>query len=626
MHLYDCRLDTFIPYATTGQIADILRQRFVDRLEQNPSDSEVKSWRNSLGAFAEAVTARDMDEAWIVMEYQLPLASSRIDCMVLGTDASAIENSILIELKQWDACRVSRIPEVVDIGGQSMLHPSAQVRNYRRYLEDAHSAFADDGVRLASCAFLHNLKRSHDSSLMHPQYADILDDSPLFGADAIDGLARFVSEPTHGGAPDALVESVLGGRYKPSRKLLDHVADSIEGYEPWKLLDEQQIVFSEVMADIEDARARGDKHVVIVTGGPGTGKSVIALQVLGAAARKGYNVVHATGSKAFTTNLRGIVESNAMFRYFNSFTKEPPNSIDLMVADEAHRLRETSNSRWRKTSDRPQVAELVDTSKVSLFLLDHAQNVRPNEIGSVELIANYAASRGTSVSIYDLSTQFRCAGSESYIRWVDYVLGLNPNRSMAWKRECEYEVKVFNDVRDMETALMSKIARGNSARMVAGFVWPWSDPNEDGTLVKDVVIGDWARSWNRKPREMWRHRRGSAERPSTHPYTLWATEPSGFGEVGCIYSAQGFEFDYVGVIFCDDLRWDPLSAKWVADLPTNKDAGFKRGLGKNPQMAAERLKHIYRVLSTRGMKGTYFYFLDEATARRFERLGADAGT
>jgi hypothetical protein len=588
MHLYDCRLGTFIPQASTGQIADILRGRFVERMAINPSESEVKSWRNSLGSFAEAVTCEGMDDAWIVLEYQLPLSSRRIDSMVIGGAPSAGQNAVLLEFKQWDRCDPSPVPEVVRVGGQDVLHPSAQVRNYRDYLRDAHSAFSDTGIGLWSCAYLHCVMQRAGSPFFDPRYTALLKDAPLFCGSDVDKLASFLRERTGGGASADLVESIVRGEYKPSKKLLDHVASSVAGHAPWRLLDEQQLVFNEIMGDIAFARQSGEKHVVIVRGGPGTGKSVIALQVLGVAAHLGYGVVHATGSKAFTTNLRGIVSSTPMFQYFNNFTKTRPNSIELVVCDEAHRLRETSATRWQAGSDRPQVGEIIDTAKVAVFLLDGAQSVRGNEVGSVDLIEGYAAQHGIPVSKYDLSIQFRTSGSESYINWVDSVLGLNKSSSLVWKTESQYGVKVFDKIEGMEAALRAKVALGASARIIAGFCWPWSDPVQDRTLqlwpdprgdyslYPDVTIGGWARPWNRKPRDMWRIK-GSAEPPARHPYTIWASEPEGFDQIGCIYSAQGFEFDYVGVIIGSDLRWDVVGKRWAVDLKANRAESHRMG-------------------------------------------------
>jgi hypothetical protein len=610
MHLYDCRFDVFVPQATSGQIADVLASRFSQRLDHAPSESEVKSWRNSLGAFAEAVADGRADNSWIVLEYQLPLASTRIDCMLLGADAKLHSNAVLVELKQWDACVRTSIPETVRVGVADLLHPSAQVRNYREYLQDTHSAFSEGAAFLHSCAFLHNLHHAKASGFFDSAYAGLLEDSPIFSADDVDELSEFVSGRIDAGAKPALVDAVLNGRYLPSRKLLDSVADAIAGHEPWHLLDEQQLVFNRIMADIEYARTTHQDRVIVVKGGPGTGKSVIAVQVVGAAARKGYSVAHATGSKAFTTNLRGIVGKHSLFTYFNQFSRAERGSIDLIVCDEAHRLRETSASFYGRGSGRPQVDEVIEAGKVCVFLLDEHQSVRSNEVGSVNLITEHAIKAKRDLASYDLDTQFRCAGSESYVRWVEYLLGISKNRSMAWRTQNEYDVRVFSDVRDMEAALQSLRTNGATARMVAGFCWPWSDPLDNGALVRDVQIGDWARPWNRKPRDMW-HRKGSAESPRNHPYTKWANTEQGFGEIGCIYSAQGFEFDYVGVIFGGDLAWDPLLRRWRANLRNSDDAGFKRGLDE--ETATEKLKQVYRVLSTRGMKGTFFYFCDQAS-------------
>lgn len=263
---------------------------------------------------------------------------------------------------------------------------------------------------------------------------------------------------------------------------------------------------------------------------------------------------------------------------------------------------------------------MIDVAKVAVFFLDGQQSVRADEIGSVWALQDYAESKGIDYEIYDLATQFRCAGSESYVRWIEYALGLTNTPAYAWNRNKEYDVRVYSDVSEMEAALLKKHEQGESARLVAGFCWEWSDPDTAGKLVPDVEIGSWKRPWNRKPREVWRNRTGSAEAPTDHPYKIWATEPAGFNEVGCIYSAQGFEFDYVGVIFGRDLMWDPARREWRANLSASKDRGAKQGLAKKPALAYEKLAHIYRVLSTRGMKGTYFHFLDEETRKHFEQL------
>lgn len=559
-----------------------------------------------------------MDDACIILEYQLPLSSRRIDSMIVGTDKSRRKQAVLVEFKQWDKCEPSPTPEVVMVGGCDLLHPSAQVRNYRRYLQDAHSAFVDEAIILSSCAYLHNVRAKRDSNFFDGRYAKELDDSPVYCLESVDELANFIGPKTRFGAPVSLVESIIRGEYLPSRKLLEHVAAAIAGQEAWKLLDEQQLVFNEIIGDIELAKQNGEKRVIIVTGGPGTGKSVIAVQVLGAAAKKGYNVVHATGSKAFTTTMRGIVGRDALFRYTHNFIESLPNSIDLIVCDEAHRLRRETKFAGVLKSPDPQWEQVIDSARVSVFLLDKQQSVKPNEIGSVSPIKDHAAGRGIQVITHDLAVQVRTAGSESYINWIDYVLGLSPNRTLAWKRHEEYEVKVFNQVEQLEGELLGKIRLGSTARMVAGFCWKWSDPLPNGALVPDVKIGSWARPWNRKPKDMCKPR-GKAEPDATHPYKKWATQPERFDQIGCIYSAQGQEFDYVGVIFGSDLLWDSTTISWKADLRNSEDKGLKSELGKAQKTGLDELQNTYRVLSTRGMKGTYFFFLDESTRNHFEQ-------
>lgn len=621
MHIYDDRVGEFIPDANAHTFAEKLAANFRRRYGQHATESEVKSWQHSLGAFAHALDGVGMDDAWVVLEYQLPLSSSRIDALLLGRDATRCPNAVLLEFKQWDGCEEHYVPGAIRLGGEEKLHPSAQVRAYRRYLQDTHEAFADGAARLSSCAFLHNVRALDTSSFHAERYTALLLDSPSFTADRVEELTHFVGERTRFGAEPRFVDAVLSSRYRPSKTLLANVADSIQGHEPWHLLDEQLLVFNRILADIESAHRRGQKRIICVTGGPGSGKSVIAVQAVGAAAARGYAVVHATGSKAFTTNLRGIVgpAADAVFRYTHNFRDAPPNSVDLVICDEAHRLRQKTQFGPSVYSLTPQMVEIINAANVSVFLLDPHQSVRLNETGSVANITAYAKRQGIPVSYYDLDIQFRCAGSEAYVRWVEGAFGLAPLAPATWHHNGDYEVRIVDSPHDLERAIRTRAAQGHSARLVAGFCWPWSDPRPDGSLVHDVTIGDWSMPWNRKPPEMCK-KRGTQPKPAAHPYTLWATQPSGLDEVGCIYSAQGFEFDYVGLIVGRDLRWDASRQRWVPDLAQNEDSSFKRGLTKNPELAVQQLAHVYRVLSTRGMKGTYFYFLDKDTRRHFEEL------
>jgi hypothetical protein len=312
----------------------------------------------------------------------------------------------------------------------------------------------------------------------------------------------------------------------------------------------------------ERAAASGEKSVLIVTGGPGTGKSVIAAHLLVRLAQGDrYRVAHATGSKAFTTNLRALVpgSGSAVFRYFNNFRahETPENALDVLICDEAHRIRKSSNDRYTpkaRRSDLSQVEELIRAARVGVFLLDQRQNVRPDEIGTVEAIRAAAAKMGVPQRVVPLDAQFRCNGCSAYIEWVDRLFSEGPQPVGGWLAAGDYDLRVFDRPAAMERALGERIAARHTGRLAAGFCWPWSDPNRDGTLVDDVIIDEWRKPWNEKAPEQ-RRKPGAAPRPNRHPYYLWATQPDRVREVGCIYSAQGFEFDYCGIILGNDLVW-----------------------------------------------------------------------
>lgn len=591
-------------------------------------ESEVRSWRNSLTALAAVVDKSGVTQSGVGVEVRLPLTSKRLDASLVARSREGRPTVVLIELKQWTSVEPSANPDNVLVGGREILHPSIQAWAYADYLRDAHSAFTQEGFDLNPCAFLHNMEAAEAEVLRGHEYESAVRAAPLFASQDTAILGTFLAERLSGGDGMELLPAVVQGRYSPSRKLIDGIAQSLRDNPVWTLLDEQRVAFNVVRGAVERARLSGQKSSVIVLGGPGTGKSVIAAHLLVTLAEGGRPVVHATGSKAFTTNLRalGPRSSVAAFRYFNSFMHKTtePDSLEVIICDEAHRLRETSNSRFTGRAQRSeisQVREIIRAAKVSVFFIDERQNVRPGEIGSVEAIEDGASEEQVPVETIQLTGQFRCGGSEGYIEWVDKLMSDQPEIAGRWYRDCEYELQAAPDPSSLERMVRAVQANGNTARLVAGFCWPWSDPNPDGTLVADVVIGGWERPWNEKSPEQCRPARAQPS-AGRHPYTLWATEPDRIGEVGCIYSAQGFEFDYVGVILGNDLVWRGGTG-WVGDKAPSFDQAIQRA---GPGQLVSLLQHTYRVLLTRGMKGTFIHSTDPETQEMLQRSIGAAGS
>jgi uncharacterized protein len=609
--------EQFLEDTVQNQIAEKLRLAFFGYFRYYPSLSELNSWRNSLRAVSMVFQNAKLTDQGILLEYQLPMTSKRLDCMICGKDNSGKDNAIIIELKQWDRCQEAPGKnEVISwVGGRrELLHPSVQVSQYKRYLKDTHTAFyeAPNPVILNACAYLHNYNVYSEDVLFSKKFAEALLNSPLFTADDVNKLSGYLSVKLDLGKGIDVLKRIEESKYRPSKKLMDHVGNVIRGIPEYILLDEQQIVYDSVFSCAKSGFHDKQKTVIIIKGGPGTGKSVIAINLMADLLLKGYNAQYATGSRAFTETLRKIIKSRgaAQFKYFNSYTEAENNAIDVLIADEAHRLRETSFNRFTPKAERstvPQIEEILGASKVSAFFIDDDQIVRPGEIGSINYIKEYAAKNNCKVFEYELEAQFRCNGSDAFVNWVNNTLGIKRTANVIWDQHEEFDLKVFDSPEDLENAIRTKVKAGYTGRVSAGFCWPWSNPKADGTLEDDVNIGDYRRPWNAKP-----DARIIAE--GIPKSNLWAYDPNGINQVGCVYTAQGFEFDYAGVIFGNDLTYNFDQQTWKGHPENSADNIVKRS--KNN--FTELIKNTYRVLLSRGMKGCYIYFTDKETERFFK--------
>lgn len=617
MTLYSGAWTSFVVEATRNQIAETLRLAFRQYYGHDPSISESTSWRMSLLMLANVGQYAELSDHGIMIEYQLPLASKRLDAMILGHDKQSQTRGIVVELKQWEKCKPADGERQVwtYVGGREreVNHPSEQVRGYVEYLQNVHTTFQGaDAIALDGCGYLHNYHVAKDVVLNDVKFASLLQSYPLFGNDDHDALAAYLHKGVGSGGGVDLLQRVQEGIYRPSRKLMMHVAEVIEGQQHYILLDEQRVVYDKVRALVNTRLDRSRKQIVIVKGGPGTGKSVIALKLMADLSRDGRSAQYATGSKSFTETLREIVGKQAatQFSYFNKFMKAPYNALDVLICDEAHRIRNTSNDRFTRKelrSDGTQLEELLHVSRVLVLFIDDHQTVRPNEIGSVQYILDHAAAHPEiDVHDYELTTQFRCGGSEKFIDWVNDTLGIMKTASPVLESTPDFEFRICDSPIELQSLIRQRVEEGFTARMTAGFCWPWSNPTAEGDLVEDVVVGDWKQPWNARPD-------AGRLKPGIPKASLWAYHPGGVDQVGCIYTAQGFEFDFAGVIIGPDLTYDLDKGTWQGHPTQSKDSGL-RG---TKDLYLDYARNLYRVLLTRGMKGCYVYFVDKDTERFF---------
>ena len=615
------RLAAWTPF--DGAVEQMTEQMLFRHIRR-PSPAEQRSWARSIPALARDLMDAGLGEAEILLEQQLPLTSRRVDAIVAGQHPKTGRPSyVVVELKQWsEAETFERDPSLVLVDGygrQPILHPSAQVAGYCEYLVDFTPALSEADAHVSGIAYLHN---ATDHSVMSlREYPTSLNAQMITGdrrSELIDVLRAAIDPKVPG---IAAADLLLNAREAPSRQLLTVAAAEIQEREQFVLLDEQRVAYNLVLHAVQKARSSDTKQVVIVSGGPGTGKSVIALSLLGELARQGRTVLHATGSRSFTQTLRKVAghrssRTKALFKYFNSFMEAEKNGLDVLILDEAHRIRETSANRWTKAAartGRPQVEELIGAARVPVFLLDEHQTVRPGELGSIDDITAYAESLGLPVHLIRLDDQFRCGGSEAYVEWVLRLLGLSPGGPIPWAGDDHFGLRTADSPQELEAAMRAEQDRGYTARITAGYCWPWSDPMPDGTLIDDVAIGSWSRPWNLK---------GDRAVGGAPPSALWATDPAGFGQVGCVYTAQGFEYDWNGVIIGPDLVW--RADRWVAQRSGSKDPDF-RSIKSVPNEEFDRLvRNVYKVLLTRGMVGTVVHSTDEQTRAMLQTLIAGA--
>lgn len=597
-------------------LVEKLSSQMLFQMGKSPSPGEKRSWKNSLVEISEIFIDCGLGEISFLIEYQLPYSSKRIDVVAIGSDPKSGSPSVMaIELKQWTSASIYEgamdTLKIDSYGSTPIIHPITQISRYCEYLLDFNHFLNSDNSKLYGIAYLHNWLSPNNSALDSVAPSQ---NGMLFTGSQKNALRDYITSRISSKFSDQFTDNFLNAKIAPTKQLMHLAADEIKSREQFRLLDEQQVAYSVTMSALRAAELSNTKTAVIITGGPGTGKSVIALSLLGELSRRGKSTLHATGSKAFRNSLRKIAGSRApqvqkLFSYFNSFMTAERNSLDVIICDEAHRIRETSANRYTKANLRtgtPQLHELLNVARVPVFLLDSNQVVRKGETGTPEYIETEAKTLGLDVVRVDLDGQFRCGGSRLYEAWLNGFLKISDAEKIDWTEDPNFKVIVADSVEHMEETLRSYDSEGYKSRITAGYCWTWNDPNPDGSLPHDVKIGDWSKPWNVK---------GDRGVGGYMSGELWAIDPKGFDQIGCVYTAQGFEYDWNGVIFGPDLVW--RSGSWVGNLAGSKDPAMR---GIAPEQFQVLIKNTYKVLLTRGLVGTILYSVDPETQNHLIEL------
>jgi len=615
MLAYLATKDQFLLDAPT--IEDIVKSEVKRKLGHSVGDAEYGSWRNSLGnAMYHAMnTAEIPGDAGVAIEYRVNGRAFRIDFMLSGKNATGKESLVIIELKQWTDVEFSKLSEHVYtfLGGgmRDTPHPSYQAWSYLSHLKMYNEYIYDTDVSVSACAYLHNCE---DPTVVNAsRYEERLREVPVFIKDQRSELRSMISANIKEGTGTGLLERIDAAVIRPSQQLADAVGSMLKGHEEFVLLDEQKTVLEKIVKATNDSLT-GQKQVIVINGGPGTGKSVISINALARLTGQRLNARYVTPNAApravFESKLKkifGRADIRSLFSGSGSFTETSAESFDALIVDEAHRLKMKSG--MFKNLGENQVKEIIKSAHTSVFFIDEAQKVTWSDVGEILMIEEQAGLAGAKVERFELTSQFRCGGSDDYIAWLDEILGIHADTAHYFSRD-KFDFQIFDSPVELHKTIKVKNKLNNKSRVVAGYCWDWISKNNPN--LSDITINEFGykATWN-----------------LTSDGSEWIISPKSVQEVGCIHTCQGLEVDYVGVIIGKDLI--AIDGVLVTDpsarAKTDKSlAGYKKELKQDPISAQikadEIIRNTYRTLMSRGMKGCYVYFVDPATAEHFKKL------
>jgi len=601
--------------------------------------SEEASYKNNAPRIKNLLELANVNDTYVTFEYLIPYNMQRIDCMIYGRGNDNQQNVVHIELKQWsnnsvDTAYSSDVTDVIEgnfqvqavTGGSKRLvsHPSQQVRGYQDYLQGFVEVISTKEVDIKGMAYCYNYNRSGTPNhLFAPQYTTLLKEYRTFAGDEVEELAQELSQYLSKGDGFSIFNKIMLSPIRPSKKLLSEAAEMVDkgNAKAFSLISDQIVAKNAILDKIRKlGKAKDKKNVILIKGGPGTGKTVIALNLLAELAGKGYSIHYATKSKPLLEGVKNRLPrgSRAKLLFSNVSTFLPAkcesNSHDIILIDEAHRISNSANNQYTPASmrtDLSQIDTIIRAGKICVFFIDDKQAIRGLEIGSTSLIRESALKYGADIQEVELTSQFRCNGSNNYLDWLEQVL-YNKEVESKFTSE-EFDFKIFDTPESLYERIQSlnDMEKGITTRITAGFCWSWSKKlDENGQLVKDVQIGDsFAMPWETHG-EIARVPQGYVR------WYEWAYLPEGIKQVGCIYTAQGFEFDYIGVIIGPDLYYNQETKQIESNRAASKDPVLLRYSDNFDSY----VRNIYRVLMSRGMKGCYVYVCDEALRNYFRQL------
>jgi len=616
MIVYSASRSEFTQDVYSNQIEKKILAALKLKAGMSTSKSEIESWKNSMQYMNNVlVDGQIPEDAGVAIEYKVPLTSMRVDFILTGTDKDRRDTAIIVELKQWSEVFATTMDAIVKsfVGGavREVTHPSYQAWSYASLIRDFSVVVQEGDIQLHPCAYLHNCI---SGDVIHaPFYKEHTDHAPAFLRDDAQLLRDFLKKHVRYGDTSKILYRIDSGKLRPSKNLVDHLVALLEGNREFEMIDDQKVVYETALA-LADAAESTDKKVLLVEGGPGTGKSVVAVNLLVELTRQQLVTHYVTRNRAprnvYENKLAGTFTKTHignLFKGSGAYRETAPNTMDVLVVDEAHRLNEKSG--LFQNLGENQIKEIIQAAKLSIFFVDQDQRVTLKDIGDKKEIRRWAEACRAEVTELKLESQFRCNGSDGYLAWVNHVLQIEKTATSTLDG-IDYDFRVCSSPNELFELIARENTVDNKARLVAGYCWDWKGKKKPE--IKDIVIPEhnFAMRWNLDSQG-----------------GLWIISPESVNEVGCIHTCQGLELDYVGVIIGPDFVIRDGIAVTDATMRSSQDRsihGFKKMLKEDPEKARALTKRIikntYRTLMTRGQKGCYVFATDSETNDYFREF------
>ncbi|MED0687949.1 DUF2075 domain-containing protein [Anoxybacillus ayderensis] len=607
-----------IVYEATKE--EFLHDVFEDQLVQNicnnfrakighVNEREIRAWDNSMQYMYRVLNDDEIpNNAGVAIEFKIPHTSKRVDFLISGLDHQKNDSVVIVELKQWDRVEkvVGKEAIVKTVMNRYMVettHPSYQAWSYASLIQDYNENVQTEQIQLYPCAYLHNyMLRKGGDPLVDPAYQYYIEQAPVFLKGDAAKLRSFIKRYVKYGDNKENIYKIEKGRIRPSKSLQDSLNKMLKGNREFIMIDDQKVVYETALQLASEAVRTNQKHILIVEGGPGTGKSVLAINLLVELTNRHlvcqYVTKNSAPRKVYARKLKQDFRKNHIDNLFTSsgsYINAPLNELDVLIVDEAHRLNEKSGV-YQNLGEN-QIKEIIHAAKLAIFFIDERQRVTLRDIGSVQMIERFADEYDAKITKTTLQSQFRCNGSDGYLAWIDDVLQIRETANADYF-DLQYDFRVYSDPNELRVAIEKLNEINNKSRIVAGYCWDWIKEGKNDPNVHDIVIPEHSfyMSWNL----------GNSE--------TWAIDEHSVKQAGCIHTCQGLEFDYVGVIIGDDLIYKDgkVQTDYTKRAKTDQSLkGLKKMIKEDPEEALKQaddiIRNTYRTLLTRGQKGCFVY-------------------